>query len=95
MRNLKEYVPSEKDWYLYAEFDGPKAARTGFSLDGAGFLAGGSRLYRYDPGMDAWNLESGGPNGSHYISFVINGKAYVGALHSDGYWMYEYDPAYK
>jgi N-acetylneuraminic acid mutarotase len=105
--DLWEYDPGNNTWTQKANLGGPQRySACGFSIGNYGYvtlgwpLSGSSGalndMWQYDPATNSWTQKASFPGTGRYnaISFVANGKAYVGLGYkpvSNG--IYEYDPA--
>ena len=112
-----KYNTKSKEWTRLGDFPGgARTSATGFSIGNKGYLCFGSNtpgdvnwtwykdLWQYTPETDSWIKLQDFPGQSRHlaVSFVINGKAYVGtgvyrfsrwttAAYLNDFW--EYDPA--
>ncbi len=102
---------SQDVWTMRDSVNGPgKSASTAFSIGLKGFIGFGladngykRSLYAYDPIQDDWDkmeslggISGGGLERVSPVSFVINGKAYVGLGNGNNPYfkdLWEYDPA--
>jgi hypothetical protein len=101
-----KYDPNNDLWTQVASIGGtPRQAATGFSIDGLGYVFGGTtalssetnELWSYDPVSNSWTQKAFMPGGLRYgsSSFVMNGLGFVGlgangpTLFND---FYAYDP---
>ena len=106
---LASYDAQTNSWTNMASCPGPANinGRITFMIDNmfyVGLGSGQSDLYRYDPSSDTWTQISTMPGLGRYnaVSFVLNGKAYVGfgfttpgnnvTIKMNDF--YEYDPNY-
>jgi N-acetylneuraminic acid mutarotase len=70
---------------------------TGFSVNSIGYIKGSEYLYKYNPILNSWEIESKGLPGYLNFSnpFVINNKAYyTGRYDGTSFEIWEYDPNY-
>ena len=96
---LFKYDFGLRDWYIMAEPEERDlysiTGTTGFALNGFGYIHNPYDLYQYDPALDSWRRDLEGAPGSWElaVSFVIDGKAYIGAS-SASFQLWEFDPTY-
>lgn len=79
-KDLWEYNPNQNSWLR--KIDCPEStgfSGVGFSILNKGYIIVSGNLYEYNPLTDSWINKEPYPGGNNYpISFVFNGKAYVG-----------------
>lgn len=86
--NEISFRTSKGSWKRKADFPGdPKVNATGFSINGKGYVLGGSEVWEYDPEKNSWHRKKDFPVATQAAtSFVIEGIAYV---YCGGLWQYQ------
>ena len=97
---LVSYESMAQSWTQKADFPIVNSGAKGFSVNGKGYVYGGSinRNVEYDPVSDTWTEKNPIPiKGVGGVAFVVGNKAYVGMYTTVGSGindtLFEYDPA--
>jgi N-acetylneuraminic acid mutarotase len=89
-----EYDPATDKWTEKKPFPGNMEGGTGFSINGKGYIVGGTisnttsnKLYEFNPSGNTWTEKAPFPEAELFgaVAFVIDNKAYVGLGAQDAY----------